>query len=103
MNKEWAQRNLEAVRKLKRWYKKFRPLQWGRGVGYKGLYNTRTCPLCVANDKSCFSCPWMKFDNRDCKDYGSSTTIYVIREKIVSRLRRLERWEKKLKEIIKRR
>jgi len=92
MTKQEKQLWLEAIEKLKGHYKKSSLSPEGLPVSY---YNatSKNCPLCVAAGLDCNNCLWVKFESAPClyNLFNLDTTQ--------ERLDRLDRWEKKLKDI----
>jgi len=90
MTKKEKQLWLEAIGKLRRHYEKY-PLNF-----IPVSYFVRTgeeCSLCIVAKKCCADCLWVKFENNTC--IGKLFHLDTTQE----RLDRLDRWEKKLREI----
>jgi len=95
MTKKEKQSWLEAIGKLRRHYRQYELDQVPPSYGNKYYLD---CPLCEVvksfhNLEICTPCLWVKFEGRNCisNHYDHDLTF--------QRLDRLDRWEKKLREI----
>jgi len=84
MTKKEKKQWLEAIGKLRRWYKKY-PLD-------KTPPNLdHSCPLCkLSEDDKCEDCLWVRFEGEGCMDSG-----YYF-DTTRQRLDRLDRWKTRI-------